>query len=150
MFDREALLLGLVPPAALALIGVTVRLPEPLGVVGVLSLLLGGPAGGYVAGTLAAGDRRRRAVHGLVCGALVGLPLGGTLVYAIHESEAPRHTAVWWIHYAVATTTPPSVVVAYGYYILAGIGVAAALWYALGAAAAAGATGDRGPALNVE
>ncbi|PSQ27514.1 hypothetical protein BRD03_06945 [Halobacteriales archaeon QS_9_68_17] len=116
VFDREALLLGLVPSVSLVLLGVSIRIPERLSVVGVAALLVAGPAGGYVAGTLAAGGRRRRAIHSLVSGAAVGVPVAGTLVYAIHESEAPRRTAYWWFHYAVATNTPPSVVVDCGYY----------------------------------
>ena len=150
MFDREALLLGLVPSVSLVLLGVSIRIPERFSVVGVAALLVAGPAGGYVAGTLAAGDRRRRAIHGLVSGAAVGVPVAGTLVYAIHESEAPRQTAYWWFHYAVATNTPPSIVVDYGYYILTGIGVGAALWYALSAAAAAVGSGRGRSELDAE
>ena len=150
MFDREAVLLGLVPPVSLVLLGVTVRIPERFSVLGILALLLAGPAGGYVAGIMAAGDRRRRALHGFVSGVLVGVPVGGTLVYAIHESEAPRDTAYWWFHYAIATNTPPSVVVDYGYYVLTGISVGAALWYAFGAAAAAGASGRGRPEFDAE
>ncbi|WP_135819586.1 hypothetical protein [Halostella litorea] len=147
MVDAEALSLGLVPPLAALLLAVSVPVPPWVRLPAAAALLLAGAAGGYVAGTLAGGDRRRRALHGLASGGTAGVLFGGSLAYAIHESAAPRHTVYWWLHYAVATNTPPDVVVAYGYYVLAGVGVAAALAYAAGGAVAAGATmteGDRG------
>jgi len=143
MVDYEAAALGLVPPVSLVLVAVSVRVPASASPFGIVFLLLAGPAGGYVAGTLAGGTRRNRAAHGLVSGGVGGLLFAPTLTYAIYESAAPRRTVYWWIHHEVATNTPPDVVVAYGDYILAGIGVAAALWFAGGAALAAAASGDR-------
>ncbi|WP_323192485.1 hypothetical protein [Halostella sp. PRR32] len=143
MFDYETVCLGLVPPVSLVLAAVSIRLPFPVSHVGIALLILAGPAGGYVAGTMVGGARLSRVVHGLLSGSLGGLLLGSTLTYTIYESAAPRHTVYWWIHHAVATNTPPDIVVAYGYYVLAGIGVASTLWFALGAAVAAAASGNR-------
>lgn len=148
MVDGEAVFLGLVPPLAVILVAVSVPVPPGLSAPGVLVVLIAGPAGGYVAGTMAGGDRRRRARHGLASGAVAGLLFGPTLAYAIYESAAPTDTLYWWIHYAVATTTPPDVVVAYGYYILVGIGVVATGWYALGAAAGAALTGGESESVE--
>jgi hypothetical protein len=149
MVDYEAIILGLVPSVSLVLVAVSLHVPASISSFGIAFLLLAGPASGYVAGTLAGGDRRNRASHGLVSGGLGGLLFGPTLTYAIYESAAPRRTVYWWIHHEVATNTPPDMVVAYGYYILAGIGVAATLWFAGGAALAAAASGSepapRGP-----
>ena len=147
MIDAEALFLGVVLPLVALLVAVSVAVPSWVRGPAAAALLLAGAAGGYVAGTLAGGDRRRRAVHGLLSGGTAGVLFGGSLAYAIHESAAPRHTVYWWLHYAVATNTPSDVVVAYGYHVLAGIGVAAALAHAVGGAAAAWATkteDDRG------
>jgi len=140
MVDSEALFLGLVPPLACLLLAVSVPVPSSVRLPAAVVLLLGGAAGGYVAGTFAGGDRWRRVRYGLGSGGAAGLLFGGTLAYAIAESAAPRGTLYWWLHYAVATNTPPAIVATYGYYVLAGVGVAAALAYAVGGAAAAAAT----------
>jgi hypothetical protein len=151
MADAEALVLGPIPPLAALLLAVSVPVPSWARFPAVAALLLAGAAGGYVAGTFAGGDRRRRTVHGLLAGGVPGVLFGGTLAYAIRESAAPRHTVYWWLHYAVATNTPPDVVVRYGYYVLAGVSVAAALAHAVGGAVAARATKtevDRGFRYN--
>jgi hypothetical protein len=71
--------------------------------IGVFTLLTTGLLGGFVAGALAGGSQRNRAIHGLASGIVGGIAFGAVLWYTMRTPGAPEGI-FYGISYIVATS----------------------------------------------
>lgn len=144
----HSLATGLAGAAVLFVAASSLALPEPTVGPALVALSVGGVAVGHLAGRVAGGDPADRTRAGRTAGIAAGATLAVGVVGSA-QGWLPRatHSALWELHFLLATHPPPTWLPIPGRLRdEAALGAAAALVliaYAVEGAVAGGATGDQ-------